>query len=80
MAHVDRLALLNDSRLINKIFIGRADLVSNKVDGYLEGIVFRYHDHDARIIHKALVKHLDDNLFGKHPDSCVQEQLKQVHL
>jgi hypothetical protein len=36
MTHVGRLVLLNDPTLINEIFIGRADLVSNKVDGYLE--------------------------------------------
>jgi hypothetical protein len=36
MTHVGRLVLLNDPKLINEIFIGRADLVSNKVDGYLE--------------------------------------------
>ncbi|CAF1492832.1 unnamed protein product [Rotaria sordida] len=44
------------------------------------GIVFRHQDHNARIIHKALVKHLDDNLIGKHLDSLVQEQLKQIRL
>jgi hypothetical protein len=36
MTHVGRLVLLNDPNLINEIFIGRADLVSNKIDGYLE--------------------------------------------
>ena len=36
MTHSGRLVLLNDHTLINEIFIGRADLVSNKVDGYLE--------------------------------------------
>ncbi len=36
MTHSGRLVLLNDPTLINEIFIGRADLVSNKVDGYLE--------------------------------------------
>jgi hypothetical protein len=36
MTHVGRLVLLNDPKLISEIFIGRADLVSNKVDGYLE--------------------------------------------
>ena len=36
MTHSGRLVLLNDVTLINEIFIGRADLVSNKVDGYLE--------------------------------------------
>jgi hypothetical protein len=36
MSHTGRLILLNDITLINEIFIGRADLVSNKVDGYLE--------------------------------------------
>ncbi|CAF4153041.1 unnamed protein product, partial [Rotaria sordida] len=93
ITHVGRLVLLNDSTLINEIFIGRADLVNHKVDEYLEnqlrykegkhirtGIVFRHQDHNARIIHKALVKHLDDNLIGKHLDSLVQEQLKQIRL
>ncbi len=36
MTHVGRLVLLNNVTLIDEIFIGRADLVSNKVDGYLE--------------------------------------------
>ena len=36
MTHSGRLVLLNDATMINEIFIGRADLVSNKVDGYLE--------------------------------------------
>jgi len=36
MTHVGRLVLLNNRNLINEIFIGRADLVSNKIDGYLE--------------------------------------------
>jgi hypothetical protein len=36
MTHVGRLVLLNDPKFINEIFIGRADLVSNKIDGYLE--------------------------------------------
>jgi hypothetical protein len=36
MTHNGRLVLLNNPNLINEIFIGRADLVSNKVDGYLE--------------------------------------------
>src|SRR5690349_489032 len=36
ITHVGRLVLLNDPKLINEIFIGRDDLVSNKVDGYLE--------------------------------------------
>ncbi|CAF1208204.1 unnamed protein product [Rotaria sordida] len=93
ITHVGRLVLLNDPTLINEIFIGRADLVSNKVDGYLEnqlrykegkfirtGIVFRHQDHNARIVHKALVQHLDSNLIGKHLDSLVQEQLKQMRL
>jgi cytochrome P450 len=89
MTHVGRLVLLNDPKLINEIFIGRADLVSNKVDGYLEnqlrykegkhirtGIVFRHQDHNVRIIHKALVDYLDD----KRIDSIVQEELKQMQL
>ena len=36
MTHSGRLVLLNDIKSINEIFIARADLVSNKVDGYLE--------------------------------------------
>lgn len=36
MTHSGRLVLLNDMKLINEIFVARADLVSNKVDGYLE--------------------------------------------
>ncbi|CAF4544696.1 unnamed protein product, partial [Rotaria sp. Silwood2] len=36
MTHTGRLVLLNNSTFINEIFIGRADLVSNKVDNYLE--------------------------------------------
>jgi cytochrome P450 len=93
MTHNGRLVLLNDPNLINEIFIGRADLVSNKVDNYLEnqlrykegkhirtGIVFRHQDHNARIIHKALVNHFDNNFVGKHLDSIVQEQLKRTHL
>ncbi len=93
ITHVGRLVLLNDPNLINEIFIGRADLVSNKVDGYLEnqlrykegkhirtGIVFRHQDHNARIIHKALVNHFDNNLAGKKLDSIVQEELKHIRF
>ncbi|CAF0851415.1 unnamed protein product [Adineta ricciae] len=93
MTHSGRLVLLNDVTLINEIFIGRADLVSNKVDGYLEnqlrykdgkhirtGIVFRHQDHNSRIIHKALVHHIDANLVGKRLDSAVQEQLKNMRV
>jgi cytochrome P450 len=93
MTHSGRLVLLNDVTLINEIFIGRADLVSNKVDGYLEnqlrykegkhirtGIVFRHHDHNAQIIHRALVNHIDNHLVGKRLDVAVQEQLKNMRL
>jgi hypothetical protein len=110
MTHAGRLVLLNDPTFINEIFIGRADLVSNKVDGYLEnqlrykegkhirtgkiifklflkksyiiylGIVFRHQDHNAQIIHKALVNHIENNLVGKRLDLAVQEQLKNLHL
>lgn len=44
------------------------------------GIVFRHQDHNARIIHKALVNHLNRNLIGQRLDSSVQDQLKQVRL
>lgn len=111
MTHAGRLVLLNDTALINEIFIGRADLVSNKVDGFLEnqlrykegkhirtgrdrrenshgkslsfcliGIVFRHQDHNARILHKALVNHIDNSLVGKRLDVAVQEQLKNIRL
>ena len=93
MTHSGRLVLLNDVTSINEIFNGRADLVSNKVDGYLEnqlrykegkhirtGIVFRHQDHNARIIHKALVNHIDNHLVGKRLDAAVQEQLKNMGL
>ncbi len=93
MTHSGRLVLLNDATSINEIFIGRADLVSNKVDGYLEnqlrykegkhirtGIVFRHQDHNARIIHRALVNHINNNLIGKRLDLTVQEQLKNLRL
>ncbi|CAF4624576.1 unnamed protein product, partial [Rotaria socialis] len=36
LTHTGRLVLLNNAELINEIFVGRADLVSNKVDSYLE--------------------------------------------
>jgi hypothetical protein len=36
MTSSGRLVLLNDIKSINDIFLDRADLVSNKVDGYLE--------------------------------------------
>jgi hypothetical protein len=36
MTHSGRLVLLNDVKGIHEIFVARADLVSNKVDGYLE--------------------------------------------
>lgn len=36
LTHTGRLVLLNNVELINEIFIGRADLVGNKVDNYLE--------------------------------------------
>jgi len=93
MTHSGRLVLLNDPKLIQEIFIGRADLVSNKVDGYLEnqlrykegkhirtGIVFRHQDHNARILHRALVNHIDTNLVDKRLDKTVQEQLKNMRL
>ncbi|CAF1226251.1 unnamed protein product [Rotaria sordida] len=93
MTHTGRLILLNNSGFINEIFLGRADLVSNKVDNYLEnqlrykegkhirtGIVFRHQDHNARIIHKALVNYIDNNLVNKHLDVMVQEQLQNLHL
>ncbi|CAF0743184.1 unnamed protein product [Adineta steineri] len=93
LTHSGRLVLLNDPTLINEIFVGRADLVSNKVDGFLEnqlrykegkhirtGIVFRHQDHNVRIIHKALVNHIDNNLVGKRLDLAVQEQLKNMRL
>ena len=93
MTHSGRLVLLNDPKLIQEIFIGRADLVSNKVDGYLEnqlrykegkhirtGIVFRHQDHNARILHRALVNHIDTNLVDKRLDKTIQEQLKNMRL
>ncbi|CAF5112956.1 unnamed protein product, partial [Rotaria magnacalcarata] len=36
LTHTGRLVLLNNAELINEIFVERADLVSNKVDNYLE--------------------------------------------
>lgn len=44
------------------------------------GIVFRHQDHNARVIHRALVNHIDNNLVGKRLDKAVQEQLKNMHL
>ena len=44
------------------------------------GIVFRHQDHNVRIIHKALVNHLDNYLVGKRLDAAVQEQLKSIRL
>jgi cytochrome P450 len=46
----------------------------------LIGIVFRHQDHNARIIHKALVNHIDNHLLGKRLDVAVQEQLKNIRL
>ncbi|CAF4394314.1 unnamed protein product, partial [Adineta steineri] len=43
-------------------------------------IVFRHQDHNVRIIHKALVNHIDNNLAGKRLDLAVQEQLKNIRL
>jgi cytochrome P450 len=47
---------------------------------YLLGIVFRHQDHNARILHKALVNHIDTYLVGKHLDSTVHENLKQINF
>jgi len=93
MTHGGRLILLNNATLINEIFIGRADLVSNKVDGYLEnqlrykdgkhirtGIVFRHHDHNSKLLHRALVNHIDNNLVGKRLEVAVQEQMKNLQF
>lgn len=44
------------------------------------GIVFRHQDHNARVLHKALVNHIDNNLVGKRLDAAVQEQLKNMRL
>jgi cytochrome P450 len=46
----------------------------------LIGIVFRHHDHNAQIIHRALVNHIDNHLVGKRLDVAVQEQLKNMRL
>jgi cytochrome P450 len=43
---------------------------------FFVGIVFRHQDHNARIIHKALVNHLAD----QHLDPIIQEQLKQIQF
>lgn len=43
------------------------------------GIVFRHHDHNVRILHKALVNHLE-NINGKRLDHVVHEQLKNIRL
>ncbi|CAF4782236.1 unnamed protein product [Rotaria sp. Silwood1] len=93
MTPTGRLILLNNTGFINEIFIGRADLVSNKVDNYLEnqlrykegkhirtGIVFRHQDHNARIIHKALVNYIDNDLINKRLDVIVQQQLQNLRL
>ncbi|CAF2341834.1 unnamed protein product [Rotaria sp. Silwood2] len=93
MTHTGRLVLLNNSTFINEIFIGRADLVSNKVDNYLEnqlqykegkhirtGIVFRHQDHNAQTIHKALVNYINNNLINKRLDVLVQKQLQNFNL
>ena len=44
------------------------------------GIVFRHQDHNARVIHKALVNHFENNLANKRLDVAVQEQLKNMRL
>jgi len=44
------------------------------------GIVFRHQDHNARIIHKALVNHLDNNLVDKRLDLILQDELKKIHF
>ena len=105
-----RLVLLNSRQAIDEIFVERANLVSDKVDGYLEtqlrygdgkhvrtgenskqnksdynkiicsGIFFRHQDHNARLIHKALVHHIDQNLIGKRLDAAVQSQLETIHF
>ena len=46
----------------------------------LIGIVFRHQDHNVRVLHKALVNHIDNNLVGKRLDVAVQEQLKNIRL
>jgi hypothetical protein len=52
----------------------------NNFFSFYLGIVFRHQDHNVRIIHKALVNHIDNNLIGKRLDLAVQEQLKNMRL
>ncbi|CAF1336029.1 unnamed protein product [Didymodactylos carnosus] len=90
VTHVGRVILLNDPSLINEIFIGRADLCSNKIDSYLEnqlryktgkhlrtGIVFRHYDHNGQVIHRSLVEHVDQILAQNKLDQVIQEQFEQ---
>lgn len=44
------------------------------------GIVFRHQDHNAKILHTALVNHVDKNFLNKQFDLTVQEQLKNLRL
>ncbi|CAF4829208.1 unnamed protein product, partial [Rotaria sp. Silwood2] len=43
-------------------------------------IVFRHQDHNARIIHKALVNYIDNDLINKRLDVLVQKQLQNFNL
>jgi cytochrome P450 len=44
------------------------------------GIVFRHDDHNARIIHKALVYFIDNHLIDRHLDRVIEQQMKQICL
>lgn len=47
---------------------------------FLLGIVFRHQDHNARVIHKALVNHFEQNLVGSNLNQIIHEQLKNLRL
>ena len=71
MTHSGRLVLLNDAKLINEIFVARADMVSNKVDNYLENQL-RYKEG----------KHIRTGSFFSHrlPRGVLFEKEEEIHL
>ncbi|CAF1013552.1 unnamed protein product [Didymodactylos carnosus] len=87
--HLGKVILLNDPLLINEIFVGRADLCSQKIDHFLEnqlrykhgkhqrtGIIFRHHDYNSQLIHRTLVDHLTEIKF----DYFIQCEFSQLKL
>ncbi|CAF1250821.1 unnamed protein product, partial [Didymodactylos carnosus] len=87
--HLGKVILLNDSVLINEIFVSRADSYSNKIDNFLENQskykhgkhqrtgIFPHADHNSQLIHHALVDHLAET---KLIDSFIQCEFYQLKL